>query len=435
MRTVGWIGWQVLAFRLAAQSDCAPRAPLPEVYLDANARTGTLIWETRSAACPGSAGVRATESWVTLRVVKQEAGRLLVEYAVAPNSTNTVRRAQVITGDSQVSIQQSARDSVLAGLPNPVKLCEGDSHGFQTLTWNTAIAREVELRLGAPDGPLMGRFGPAGWFVTGRYVRDQTRFFLQAAGESLSTSALDTLAVFQARTVTEPCPAVSDIASITTLAGQAGPVAPGSILSLRGMLLSPVTASAAEGREELGGVRVLVNGQAATLLLVSPQQINLILPGSTPPGMATISVAGVSGDIAVARVAPGLFSASNRRGDVALATAVLVRPDGSQTAGPSYQCTREEGCVPAPISLGGPEDVVYLSFYGTGFRGRSSPAMARCLLDGEPAEVTYAGPHAMYPGVDQLNIRVPRTLAGRGEVDVQFTVDGRAAWPVRVRFE
>ena len=35
----------------------------------------------------------------------------------------------------------------------------------------------------------------------------------------------------------------------------------------------------------------------------------------------------------------------------------------------------------------------------------------------------------------QINLRLPRSLAGRGEVDITLTVDGRRANTVRVNFK
>jgi uncharacterized protein (TIGR03437 family) len=35
-------------------------------------------------------------------------------------------------------------------------------------------------------------------------------------------------------------------------------------------------------------------------------------------------------------------------------------------------------------------------------------------------------------GLDQINVLIPRSLIGRGEVDVMLTVDGKAANTVRV---
>jgi uncharacterized protein (TIGR03437 family) len=47
-------------------------------------------------------------------------------------------------------------------------------------------------------------------------------------------------------------------------------------------------------------------------------------------------------------------------------------------------------------------------------------------------DVLYAGSQIQYPGLDQINVPVPATLAGSGEVDVSVTVDGRTANTVRI---
>ena len=53
-------------------------------------------------------------------------------------------------------------------------------------------------------------------------------------------------------------------------------------------------------------------------------------------------------------------------------------------------------------------------------------------IGGEPAEVIFAGPQGSFVGLDQVNLRIPRTLAGRGEVEVQLRVDGKATNTVRI---
>ena len=44
-----------------------------------------------------------------------------------------------------------------------------------------------------------------------------------------------------------------------------------------------------------------------------------------------------------------------------------------------------------------------------------------------PATVAYAGPQAEFNGLDQVNLNVPPSLAGAGEVPVILTVDGVTA--------
>jgi uncharacterized protein (TIGR03437 family) len=53
-------------------------------------------------------------------------------------------------------------------------------------------------------------------------------------------------------------------------------------------------------------------------------------------------------------------------------------------------------------------------------------------VGGEPVIVQYAGPQNEFEGLDQVNLLLPRTLAGRGEADVNLWVDGRLANAVSI---
>jgi uncharacterized protein (TIGR03437 family) len=65
-----------------------------------------------------------------------------------------------------------------------------------------------------------------------------------------------------------------------------------------------------------------------------------------------------------------------------------------------------------------------VSLYGTGIRAFGS---LTARVDGEEVPAAAAA-HSVYPGLDQVNIGpLPRNLAGRGEVNVAVTADGRPA--------
>ena len=49
------------------------------------------------------------------------------------------------------------------------------------------------------------------------------------------------------------------------------------------------------------------------------------------------------------------------------------------------------------------------------------------------AEVLFAGAQGGLVGLDQCNLRLPPSLAGRGEVDVALSVEGKASNTVKVR--
>jgi uncharacterized protein (TIGR03437 family) len=53
-------------------------------------------------------------------------------------------------------------------------------------------------------------------------------------------------------------------------------------------------------------------------------------------------------------------------------------------------------------------------------------------VGGVRASLLYVGAQPQYPGLDQVNLVVPRALAGGGEVPVVITVDGQTANVVTV---
>jgi uncharacterized protein (TIGR03437 family) len=89
--------------------------------------------------------------------------------------------------------------------------------------------------------------------------------------------------------------------------------------------------------------------------------------------------------------------------------------------------------VPVPINLGPATDQVFLILYGTGLRGATA---ATATIGG--IVVPVAGPVGLaeFVGLDQANLGpLPRTLIGRGQVDVVFSVDGKPANTVVVNIQ
>jgi uncharacterized protein (TIGR03437 family) len=197
----------------------------------------------------------------------------------------------------------------------------------------------------------------------------------------------------------------------------------------------------------LAGTTVRVRDSAGTerlasLFFVAPTQINFQIPPGTAIGQATITVTSgdgtVSGGVAnIASVAPGLFSANASGQGVAAATALRVKADGTQVFEPVARFDAAQNrFVAAPIDLGpdlgAASDQLFLILFGTGWRNRSALTAVTCGIGGVNSEVLFAGEQGGFVGLDQMNVRLPRSLAGRGEVEVAVTVDGRAANTVRV---
>jgi hypothetical protein len=110
-----------------------------------------------------------------------------------------------------------------------------------------------------------------------------------------------------------------------------------------------------------------------------------------------------------------------------------VSPDGTQTQLPVYQCGAAAGsCAPVPIELGSDTDQAILVLFGTGIRGGAN---VTARIGGLEAPVLYAGPQGQYAGLDQVNVRVPRSVAGTGKAPILLTVEGKRANIVTVNFQ
>jgi uncharacterized protein (TIGR03437 family) len=96
-----------------------------------------------------------------------------------------------------------------------------------------------------------------------------------------------------------------------------------------------------------------------------------------------------------------------------------------------YQCDNAgKNCTPAPIDLGAATDVVVLTLYGSGIRNNTSGVQV--TIGGVDAAVLFAGPQGTFQGLDQVNVQIPSSLRGRGEVNLVLTADGKTANTVTI---
>jgi uncharacterized protein (TIGR03437 family) len=228
----------------------------------------------------------------------------------------------------------------------------------------------------------------------------------------------------------------------------AGSLAPEAIGTLFGTGLTSTTASASSTPlpTTLGGVQVLVTDSAGTtrtapLFYAAPTQVNFENPAGTATGSATVAVqlngaSVAAGTMTVASVTPGLFSANASGQGVAAAVALLVKADGTQTVETLIQYNSSTGKYDAvPLTLGDSTTTMYLIAFGTGFRNASALSNVSATIGGVAATVTYAGAQGSYVGLDQANIIIPASLAGRGDVNVVLTVDGASSNVVTINIK
>src|SRR5262249_43315692 len=168
------------------------------------------------------------------------------------------------------------------------------------------------------------------------------------------------------------------------------------------------------------------------------QQINQLIPMGTAPGVALITVTNgvntvATGTVSIAAVSPGIFTADSSGQGLAAAIVLRAKADGSQVYEPIIRFDPARNrFVAIPIDLGDPSDQVFLVLFGTGIRNVSAPANVSVKIGGAASAVQFAGPQGSLDGLDQVNALLSRSLAGRGEMDVVVTVDGRASNTVRI---
>jgi uncharacterized protein (TIGR03437 family) len=184
----------------------------------------------------------------------------------------------------------------------------------------------------------------------------------------------------------------SALAVVNAASYVAAAVAPDEIVTLFGPIpagLSIVPVTDRSGAVRNAQVLYSVAGQAA-----------VVLPAGLAAGPATLAAGEWQALVTVAPAAPGLFTAD------------------ASGKGPPAGLTE-------PIEIG--EDGAVVVLYGTGFRHAARPV---CLISGEPIEVLYAGAQGEFPGLDQLNVRLPASLRGAGAVVLELKAEGVAANPV-----
>jgi len=114
-------------------------------------------------------------------------------------------------------------------------------------------------------------------------------------------------------------------------------------------------------------------------------------------------------------------------------SAVVLHSNGAQAVtlhGDGTTSVRSVGAV--PVDLGFSPDAVTLKFYASGV---SNASEVHVQIAGEEVPVVYAGASGYFPGLDEIMVQVPRSLAGRGATDVTLAADGQTAEPVHIQIQ
>ncbi len=229
---------------------------------------------------------------------------------------------------------------------------------------------------------------------------------------------------------------------VTTVSGAsylpAGALTSDGIASAFGVGLSTATASAATLPlpTTLGGVSVKVKDRngveyLAPLFYVSPTQVNYLMPSGLAVGGAIVTIIHdnmvvSTGPVTIETIAPGLFTANADGVGPAAANLLRIKPNGDRSYEQIYNYDAvQKRYLAREITIGG--DELFLELYGTGIRQNISLGTIQAKIGGIAAPVSYAGAQCCFVGVDQVNIKIPAAVAGKGLVNIELIVEGKPA--------
>jgi len=299
------------------------------------------------------------------------------------------------------------------------------------ITNKSATPHQVTVRVngGAATGTFPLQFITAADPSTGNTSTSNNAVSIQTASSS-NPITVPPYSVLRADLSTPPVAVFVNSASFQT-----GPVASQQLVTAfgSGFASQTLTASGQTFPLTLGDTAVTITDSggtvsAAPLYYVSPSQESFLIPNGVAPGAASVKVTRsgttvLTGSLTIAAVSPGLYSANGNGAGVAAALAERIAASGAVTPLTVFSCQSgiAISCLSSPLSLGSSTDTVYVSLYGTGIRNAGTVDV---YIAGQPATVQYAGAQGQYQGLDQLNVVIPRRLAGMGEISVYVVADG-----------
>jgi len=204
--------------------------------------------------------------------------------------------------------------------------------------------------------------------------------------------------------------AVQNVKSVNAASYEAGPLARGSLASVFGNNLASRTEKSQDATPptKLGDVTVQLTGndnvtRDAGLVLVSPQQINFVIPDGSPLGKTQMVIKNgdkdaATGEMQIADASPALFTSDSGGGKLAVGMTnadgsspqSLVNPDGSARM----------------IGSGAPWAPTTLTLLATGLRYAES---VQVLIGDQVMEPMFVRP-GIAPGVDEVGVRMPMNL-------------------------
>jgi len=395
-----------------------PAGAVDAVYSHTLAATGGTPphrWSVRSGALPPGLNVEASSG--AIAGVPRTAGTFPFEARVIDSREATSSQPFSLLVHPALAITTATLPGGVVGTNYAMTL--GATGGLPPHRWSIRSgALPTGLRLDPPTGQLLGVPSAAGTFT----------FTIEAM------DALETRVTRVFSLTIDPRTAINAVVNGASFL--AGPLAPGTIVTIFGTELGPSTAallrvgSTGVLETALGGTRVLFDSFAAALVYAQANQVSAIVPygvGGRTSTEVTVEVQGVRSrpfSVAVAESAPALFTIdASGRGQGA-----ILNQDYSLNG--SRSPARKGSIVMLYATGGGLTEPV-----GVDGRLATDPLPRPRLpvaatVGGVPAEVLFAGgAPGLTAGVLQLNVAVPEGAEAGDEVPVSISIGNAVSRP------
>lgn len=114
------------------------------------------------------------------------------------------------------SAQSWSATGTLSASPNPIQVCDNSGVGTTTLSWNSSGTSAVEVHIGSPSGPLfvLSSSG-SNSAATGKWVSNNTTFYLQNVSNGLPLTSANTLATATVTLTATGCPVTGTISALS----------------------------------------------------------------------------------------------------------------------------------------------------------------------------------------------------------------------------
>jgi len=253
-------------------------------------------------------------------------------------------------------------------------------------------------------------------------VTDQPKYDLVNKVRAANQAALQSLGLLD-----------HSLSQFSSAAGGVAALSPGANASVYGSDLSTGQPAAPQlpWPTSLAGTTVnLVDSTGAStsapLNYVSAAQVNFLIPSTVSTGPVTVTVTSGDGTMSSARatltrVAPALYTLNASNLAAAYVDCVV---GAAQTIESPFQVSGG-ALVAQPVNLASCDQNV-LPLYGTGL-DKAQAASVQVMFGNTAGTVQYVGPQGTWPGLDQINVLVPKSLEGAGNVSVVLSVAGMTA--------